>query len=149
MSDHRARPRIHRCDDAHDAKIRAYAREHGIEPWQALELAIEGLDELAQAREQEARTEAALRRKAERAANKATVERDRAQTAQANTEALLATALSRSSLDPDLMARVQARITSRPGRDFAFVLENGCSRLEASDDYQDRKKAARAAKKGA
>lgn len=148
MSDHRARPRIHRCDDAHDAKIRAYAREHGIEPWQVLEQMIDGA-EAAQAREQEARTEAALRRKAERAAHKATVERDRAQTAQANTEALLATALSRSSLDPDLMARVQARIASRPGRDFAFVLENGCSRLEASDDYQDRKKAARAAKKGA
>ena len=40
MSDNRQRPRIHRCDDRHDALIRAYARTHGIEPWQALETAI-------------------------------------------------------------------------------------------------------------
>lgn len=41
MSDNRARPRIHRCDDKHDALIRAYARSRGIEPWQALEIAID------------------------------------------------------------------------------------------------------------
>lgn len=40
MSDNRQRPRIHRCDDKHDALIRAYAERHGIEPWQALETAI-------------------------------------------------------------------------------------------------------------
>lgn len=40
MSDNRQRPRIHRCDDKHDALIRAYAERHGIKPWQALETAI-------------------------------------------------------------------------------------------------------------
>lgn len=43
MSDNRQRPRIHRCDDKHDALIRAYARAHDIEPWQALETAIRRL----------------------------------------------------------------------------------------------------------
>lgn len=43
MSDNRQRPRIHRCDDKHDALIRAYAEQHGIEPWQALETAIQRL----------------------------------------------------------------------------------------------------------
>lgn len=43
MSDKRQRPRIHRCDDKHDAALRAYARSRGIEPWEALEVAIERL----------------------------------------------------------------------------------------------------------
>ena len=51
----------------------------------------------------------------------------------------------RRVVSPDLAARVDARIDARPGRDFVFVLENGCSRLEASDDYQDRQKAAKRA----
>lgn len=55
----------------------------------------------------------------------------------------------RRVVSPDLAARVDARIDARPGRDFVFVLENGCSRLEASDDYQDRQKAAKRAAKGA
>ena len=38
--DNRKRPRIHRTDEKHDKSLRAYAKEHGIEPWQALEIAI-------------------------------------------------------------------------------------------------------------
>jgi chromosome segregation ATPase len=41
--DNRARPRIHRTDDKHDKALRAYATEHGIEPWRALEIAIQRL----------------------------------------------------------------------------------------------------------
>ena len=52
-----------------------------------------------------------------------------------------------------LMARVKARIKARPNatppRDFAFVLSNGCDRLEASDRYQDKVKAENAAKRAA
>ena len=43
MSDNRARPKIHRTDDKHDKALRAYAAEHGIEPWKALEVAIQRL----------------------------------------------------------------------------------------------------------
>ena len=45
MSDNRRRPRIHRTDDKHDRDLRAYAKEHGIEPWRALEVAIQRLSE--------------------------------------------------------------------------------------------------------
>lgn len=45
MTDNRARPRIHRTDDKHDSALRAYARSRGIEPWQALEIAIQRLGE--------------------------------------------------------------------------------------------------------
>ena len=43
------------------------------------------------------------------------------------------------------IARVKARIKARPGRDFAFVVKNGCDRLEASDKYVDAKRAAKEA----
>ena len=88
------------------------------------ELAGERLKtEAAQAREQQARTEAAdLQARRSGAAPCA------------------------CALPDDLAARVKARIKARPGRDFAFVVKNGCDRLEGSDGYQDRQKAARAAK---
>lgn len=44
MSDNRARARIHRTDNKHDKALRDYASEHGIEPWQALEVAIRRLE---------------------------------------------------------------------------------------------------------
>lgn len=47
------------------------------------------------------------------------------------------------ALPADLAARVEARIKARPGRDFAFVVKNGCDRLEGSDRYVDKKKAER------
>ena len=47
------------------------------------------------------------------------------------------------ALPDDLAARVKARIAARPGRDFAFVVKNGCDRLEGSDRYVDKKKAER------
>jgi chromosome segregation ATPase len=63
VSDNRQRPRIHRCDDKHDALIRAYARSRGIEPWQALKIAIERLGE------EDARAELAAAREATRRAD--------------------------------------------------------------------------------
>jgi len=47
------------------------------------------------------------------------------------------------ALPDELKQRVQARIAARPGRDFAFVVKNGCDRLEGSDRYVDKKKAER------
>jgi hypothetical protein len=76
--------------------------------------------EAAQAREQQARTEAAdLQARRSSAAPCA------------------------CALPADLAARVKARIAARPGRDFAFVVKNGCDRLEASDKYVDAKRAAK------
>ena len=85
------------------------------------ELAGERLKtEAAQAREQQARTEAAdLQARRSGAAPCA------------------------CALPADLAARVKARIAARPGRDFAFVVKNGCDRLEGSDRYVDKKKAER------
>lgn len=87
------------------------------------ELAGERLKtEAAQAREQQARTEAAdLQARRSGAAPCA------------------------CALPDDLAARVKARIKARPGRDFAFVVKNGCDRLEASDKYVDAKRAAKEA----
>ena len=50
------------------------------------------------------------------------------------------------ALPAELDQRVRARIAARPGRDLAFIVKNGCDRLEASDGYQDRQKAARKAR---
>ena len=76
--------------------------------------------EAAQAREQQARTEAADLQ----------VRRSSA-------------APCACAMPDDLAARVKARIAARPGRDFAFVVKNGCDRLEGSDRYVDKKKAER------
>ena len=50
------------------------------------------------------------------------------------------------ALPAELDQRVRKRIAARPGRDLAFIVKNGCDRLEASDGYQDRQKAARKAR---
>ena len=52
---------------------------------------------------------------------------------------------SACALPAELDQRVRARIAARPGRDLAFIVKNGCDRLEASDGYQDRQKAAKRA----
>lgn len=139
MSDNRQRPRIHRCDDKHDALIRAYARTHGIEPWQALETAIgrlkdpdgPAIDRLTEERD-------ALRAElaSARAAHKIVAER--------GPEIRSAPALPRD-LEKRVKACIAARPHARPPRDFAFVVKNGCDRIEASDRYQDAQKAAKRA----
>ena len=222
MSDNRRRPRIHRTDDKHDKALRDYAAEHGIEPWKALEVAIQRLAWTDGPTIDTLRADLESAREATRRAD-AEVERVTAdwRAALAETERVKALALERAGADateikrltveatvrareyaaaaaklgteterlqrelaasqarerqadegamdarveapapcaprnkwrrvvsPDLAARVDARIDARPGRDFVFVLDNGCSRLEASDDYQDRQKAAKRAARGA
>ena len=49
------------------------------------------------------------------------------------------------ALPAELDQRVRKRIAARPSRDLAFIVKNGCDRLEASDGYQDRQKAAKRA----
>lgn len=154
MSDNRQRPRIHRCDDKHDAALRAYARSRGIEPWEALEVAIERLkddecdgtidrltkerddaqlsaerltDDLAAARKVAAdlRAELASAREATRRADERIAELETA-----------------PRLPPELDRRVKACIAAapnaRPPRDFLFVVRNGCDRIEISDRYRKK-----------
>ena len=163
MSDNRQRPRIHRTDEKHDKALRDYATEHGIEPWQALEVAIRRLEipdvlprdaraDLESAREATRRADAEVERLTrELAGERLKTEAAQAREQQARTEAADLQA-RRSGAAPcacalpyDLAARVKARIKARPGRDFAFVVKNGCDRLEASDKYVDAKRAAKEA----
>ena len=136
MSDNRARP--HRTDDKHDSALRAYARSRGIEPWQALEIAIQRLGE-EDARKVAADLRAELA--AARAAHKIVAER-------APEIRSAAPALPRD-LEKRVKACIAARPHARPPRDFAFVVKNGCDRIEASDRYQDAQKAAKRAEQEA
>lgn len=140
--DNRARPRIHRTDDKHDKALRAYATEHGIEPWRALEIAIQRLAWTDGPTIDTLRADLESAREATRRAD-AEIERITAdwRAALAEVERVKAPKIPRK-----LMARVKARIKARPNanppRTFLFVLENGCDRLEASDRYQDKVKRA-------
>ncbi len=160
MSDNRQRPRIHRTDDKHDKALRDYATEHGIEPWQALEVAIARLpwfdgrmsalrSDLESAREATRRADHAAAA-AQEAYALASTERDdlRNQALRLTRELAEVRAAPQPcacALPAELDQRVRDRIAARPGRDLAFVLKNGCDRLEASDGYQDRQKAAKRA----
>ena len=56
-----------------------------------------------------------------------------------------------AALPDELDQRVRACIAARPNavppRDFAFVVKNGCDRIEGSDRYQDKVKAENAARR--
>ena len=174
--DNRQRPHILRVLPAVNVRVRAYATRQGIAPNVAAEGLINGaaaeiaaLDkqlvaaraDLESAREATRRADAAL----ESSHRSNRILAGRADAAEAEVARLTrelagerlkteAAQVRRSSAAPcacalpdDLAARVKARIAARPGRDFAFVVKNGCDRLEGSDGYQDRQKAARAAER--
>ncbi len=154
-TDNRARPKIHRTDDKHDKRLRDWAAKQGLDPWQALEMAIDWLGapprtaaDLESAREATRRADAEVERLTrELAFTKKQVER-RDITAERLTEERDAAraAPQPCALPAELDQRVRDRIAARPGRDLAFIVKNGCDRLEASDGYQDRQKAARKAR---
>ena len=133
-TDNRARPKIHRTDDKHDKRLRDWAAKQGLDPWQALEMAIDWLGAPPRtAADLESAREATRRADAE-------IERLTRELAAARA------APQPCALPAKLDQRVRDRIAARPGRDLAFIVKNGCDRLEASDGYQDRQKAARKAR---
>ncbi len=144
---------IGRLKDPDGPAIDRLTRERDEERGIARKVASDLLADLESAREATRRADAeAERLTRELAGERLKTEAAQAREQQARTEAAdlqarrSGAAPCACALPDDLAARVKARIKARPGRDFAFVVKNGCDRLEGSDGYQDRQKAARAAK---
>lgn len=162
--ENRKRPHILHASPEVNALVRAFAAKRGITPNDAAEQLIQGTTkdivdaaasiarltrELTIAEENAAAaTRLATRREKERDALRAELASARAAhkiVAERAPEIRSAAPALPRDLEKRVKACIAARPHARPPRDFAFVVKNGCDRIEASDRYQNAQKAAKRA----